>query len=444
MDDESKAYLCYPRMSSGTTVVIDSPKEYEIDKEIAGFNRTIESDSMNRTSLIDVLEIRGNISFIAPVDSANNHHYKLWNATSYIYTGSCDACWVDTGYGDELKQIDVYSEDIFGQNRTFLIFVNFFNTLYQHFSDNLVGNMVILKLLNESLLVDYADSMIMIPEKTVISELLALLLSKETKLASRVLYYPVGKKIYFENSKVGVITFRPRWIGFHKPHFLSRNPSAIAFGRFMVSKLLSRQPCGRKKIVYVSRSEKLANGRAVGNENNTISVIRDKMLQFGRQEELDIFVSPGSYLEQINFFRCAKMIIGAHGGGMSNVFWTEPSQNCSDPVEVIESICGSRSWRVQGNCPYSRTFFNILGGVPWVKYSVLVFTSQSIAPITFIPIDALAFRLDTLWGPPQRASSFLQGQAAQQNQRYSSCRNGTAGAESTSSMCSKTQIIFDY
>jgi hypothetical protein len=431
VDEGYEASACFPALTAGARVVVDGTKDFDIDKEISGLNRTIELDSINKTSLVDILEIKGNISFISPFDSANLHQYKLWNQSSYIYTGSCVACWVRTDYGDELKQIDVYAESIFGKNKSFVVFVNFFNTLYQHFSDNLVGNMVLIKLLNESLLVDYADSIILVPERTVIADMLSLLLANESSFANRILYYPVGQKIYFEDSKIGVLTFRPYWVGYQKTHFLSRNPSAVALSRLIVENLLPQQTCRSMKVVYISRSVHLANGRSVGNENDVISLIRSKMQQYSRSEEFEVFITPGSIREQIDLFRCAKVIIGAHGGGVSNAFWTRPSHNCSEPVHIVETICGSRSWKVQDHCPYSRSFFNILGGVPWVKYSMLLFTKKSSPTITFIPIEALSFSLDTIWSP-----EYVMSAIKPQQKKYMNCGN------ETEYLCSETQLSF--
>ena len=102
-----------------------------------------------------------------------------------------------------------------------------------------------------------------------------------------------------------------------------------------------------------------------------------------------------SIAEQVRAFRSATVVIGAHGGGLANIMWTNiPSTSCSDRPKVIEFLCGQASVAVQNGCPYGKTYWNLAATIPWVDYHHVLYTSNSTNKDVYIDLEALGMAMD--------------------------------------------------
>ena len=89
---------------------------------------------------------------------------------------------------------------------------------------------------------------------------------------------------------------------------------------------------GTPRFIYVSRSD--ATHRNVRNEDEVCAVLSALGFEI---------VCPGqmSFEEQVNIFSEARLIIGAHGAGMTNVLWSR----CADVVELMPSNLQDADYR---------------------------------------------------------------------------------------------------
>jgi hypothetical protein len=137
--------------------------------------------------------------------------------------------------------------------------------------------------------------------------------------------------------------------------------------------------------------------RFVMNEQAVINTIQGAMDAFNRTEILVVFDGRTSIKRAYNLFRCASVVIGPHGAGMNNIFFTKLSNKCMDPVHVVEIICGHQSISVQDACPYRRSFAIQTAILPWVQYHNIVFTPNSTQYGTYIPCATLKRLLELIF-----------------------------------------------
>mmetsp|Transcript_33006 Transcript_33006/g.45307 ORF Transcript_33006/g.45307 Transcript_33006/m.45307 type:complete len:624 (+) Transcript_33006:140-2011(+) len=76
----------------------------------------------------------------------------------------------------------------------------------------------------------------------------------------------------------------------------------------------------RKKVLYVSRE--FGSARKIENENVLIERLRKEVESMGAT--LLVHNGKESFLEQINLFRSAHLVVGPHGAGLSNLMFCSP------------------------------------------------------------------------------------------------------------------------
>ena len=145
-------------------------------------------------------------------------------------------------------------------------------------------------------------------------------------------------------------------------------------------------------LIYYSRSNnETRNGRMIssGNEIKIINLLKEYATNFN----LNFCIFNGqidgqrmSTKEQIKLFRSAQMVVGPHGGGLANIIWTDPKNEC----KICEFTSGTEktiqsSSRFGRNCNFS---YSCLPDEIF-EYSVIPFTSNSTDDIVEIDIDNL-------------------------------------------------------
>lgn len=145
-------------------------------------------------------------------------------------------------------------------------------------------------------------------------------------------------------------------------------------------------------LIYYSRSNnETRNGRMISSDNEIkiINLLKEYAINFN----LNFCIFNGqidgqrmSTKEQIKLFKSAKMVVGPHGGGLANIIWIDPKNECkiceftSGTEKTIQS--SGAFWR---NCNFS---YNLLPDEIF-KYSLIPFTSNSTDNIVEIDINNL-------------------------------------------------------
>ena len=94
-------------------------------------------------------------------------------------------------------------------------------------------------------------------------------------------------------------------------------------------------PRAGQLVVYYSRADLSRRRLPFANEALVLSTIRERMRAHARAETLVTFTGRGeTFADQFRTFSRASVVVGAHGGGMMNVVWMQPSSavvplNCS-------------------------------------------------------------------------------------------------------------------
>ena len=160
----------------------------------------------------------------------------------------------------------------------------------------------------------------------------------------------------------------------HRPHTINKQSILTA------SPMKIGNICQERYVVYYSRAPaaNMHHGRPVENNPDVVNTIQRAMDRYNRSEKLILFTGIDYTMRsQYELFRCASVVIGPHGSGLGNAMWTPHSENCQEPVHVIEVTCGSRCPDVHTSCPYNRNYFCLTGGLPWGKYHLMVLTPNS-------------------------------------------------------------------
>lgn len=160
-----------------------------------------------------------------------------------------------------------------------------------------------------------------------------------------------------------------------------------------------------KHVIFYSRggSSDTKHGRVLDPEleKEVLQHIRDKLKQYGRDEEIVIFTGQidGRTLsieEQYSLFRGASAFIGPHGSGLGgNFIWTDPfASNCEERFKILEFMPGPETPEVHAE--FAHYYGNIR---KWpFDYHTLLYTSESTPDTTYINLDYLDDGLDALWG----------------------------------------------
>jgi hypothetical protein len=105
--------------------------------------------------------------------------------------------------------------------------------------------------------------------------------------------------------------------------------------------------------------------------------------------------------KQIDLFRSANVVIGAHGGGLANLIWMtqdeeqqqqhqqdtggSPPDACPERLKVLEFITNPLTPDIQHG-KFHVTYYNLYSKVPWVEYHQLLYQPQSNHDTTFLDI----------------------------------------------------------
>jgi hypothetical protein len=167
-------------------------------------------------------------------------------------------------------------------------------------------------------------------------------------------------------------------------------------------------PILRTIIYYTRRGHSRA--MAVDQEELILQEIQHMMQRFGRTEELVLFNGQMGIADQIDLFRSASMVIGPHGGGLSNIMWMLPGDDCESRPQVLEFATSPETSTVHDNgddvSKFDISFYTLMSMVPWVQWNQLFFTPPSTHAKTYIDLhdlrQALAHMME---GTPTRANT---------------------------------------
>lgn len=167
------------------------------------------------------------------------------------------------------------------------------------------------------------------------------------------------------------------------------------------SKLLAQQP---GLILYYYRKS-ARHGRRIprAHDMDIRSEIRTSMRTTRRREILKIYTGMRGrhqmpFLEQMQIFKNASMVIGPHGGGLANILWVNLHGTSTGRPKVLEFICSTQSVQVQpnGGCPWTNTFYWLWAGAQWLDYHHLSFASNSSRRATYVDLFELRSSLHKL------------------------------------------------
>jgi hypothetical protein len=102
--------------------------------------------------------------------------------------------------------------------------------------------------------------------------------------------------------------------------------------------------------------------------------------------------------KQIDLFRSANVVIGAHGSGLATLIWMmqdedqqqqdtgeSPPDACPERLKVLEFITNPLTPDIQHGQFYV-TYYNLYSKAPWVEYHQLLYQPQSSHHTTFLDI----------------------------------------------------------
>jgi hypothetical protein len=151
---------------------------------------------------------------------------------------------------------------------------------------------------------------------------------------------------------------------------------ALEIERLQLEKQSNTTALNVRTVVFYSRtSNSTFHGRTASKEHEAyiIDIILTSMAEFKRPEQFVIFNGEDKngqtlgFQAQYDVFRSANIVIGPHGSGLANILWMQPAVKCTKAPKVLEIMCTKDTTQVQPGCP-GKTYWSLLGGVPWVKY----------------------------------------------------------------------------
>lgn len=183
------------------------------------------------------------------------------------------------------------------------------------------------------------------------------------------------------------------------PVSTARNIVILQAARDWIREVRPLKPNIPKKIIYYTR-HKLKDGIVTAEnsykramdidlELDIIRTIRRQMERFNRTEELVIFDGSLSFDEQLDLFRSATMIIGAHGGGLANILFSSlDSKSCAERTKVLEfktnHLCPDLQWGSR-----TQTFYNFYTKAAWIDYHHIHFIPPSDGKTAYIDLEEL-------------------------------------------------------
>jgi len=174
-----------------------------------------------------------------------------------------------------------------------------------------------------------------------------------------------------------------------RPRSTTRHGELLGMARDWINEVYPPLPFATrpKKVIYYKRSGGCFNGRVMDPEQELrlLSMLKSVVKIANRPEEIVIFTgSELSFLQQIDLFRSASVIIGPHGGGHANIIFSLPSdEHCESRPKILEFTTSPDTPEVQGGY-FMLSYHNLFATCPWMEYHVQFFVPPSDENVTFI------------------------------------------------------------
>jgi len=186
----------------------------------------------------------------------------------------------------------------------------------------------------------------------------------------------------------------------------------VEHGNSMVSasnQLFEMSP-QQKKIIYCMRvHESAGKGRIMDEtqEEMIVGMIRHAMMRYKRPEELVVFKGkPATFVEQVELFRSASIVIGPHGGALANlVLSPQVANSCQDRTKVIEFVTTSATPFVQNFGGCSLTYYYLFSTMPWIEMHHVFYVPPSNQTTTYIDLNAFHDALSSVMSRSPSPSS---------------------------------------
>ena len=163
-----------------------------------------------------------------------------------------------------------------------------------------------------------------------------------------------------------------------------------------------RDTNNNKKVIFYTRTGGTTR-RIVepSHEEEILSLIRSKMVQYGRNEE-DLIIYSGtdgngntlSIKEQFDIFSQADTAIGPHGSGLANIIWMDG--RCDSGTKVLEFASSERTRNIQSGSHWG--YYLLYGTMPWIDYNYMYYLEGSEENAMYIDLAVLEQTLDAMWG----------------------------------------------
>lgn len=370
-------------------MLLDENNDTLADDEFARFNRTIY-DATNLPSTLFFRVISGDVYLKRAPESPLDRISSLWNSTHFI---EGNGYFVPPSAHTRTERCAVER-----QGGSYLFFANFFYDNFPHFLvDHVPSLMVLVRVAQQGWLGPAFDgAKVLVPSDDLAMRTIAYMTRGNASAAALFEYYDMHAVNCFRDAVIGTLHYQ--WAGLKHGldiSFNTHSPYSLSVARDVIDSFRPPPPpCAERFVVLYSRAgSNVHHNRRVGNEDAAVRIVRQAMADAHVNATFRLFEGEESYEEQVELFRCADVVVGPHGAGMGNTFWISASHACADPVHVIEVVCSSRSASISGACPFRKTFFALLSGLPWVRYHALFFASGSNSSVTYLPLDALSVLL---------------------------------------------------
>jgi hypothetical protein len=161
----------------------------------------------------------------------------------------------------------------------------------------------------------------------------------------------------------------------------------------------SKATMEEKTVIYYTRNSVNAfHSRAIdqAQEKIMLKMIQDNMSKHSRPEKLVVFDGTESFEDQVAIFRSATTVIGAHGGGFANLFWTLPAASCETRPKVLEFLISPETTDVQAGM-FGKTYYKLFSTAPWLEYHHIFYVPPSNRETLFIDLGDFEDALEDMF-----------------------------------------------
>jgi len=205
-----------------------------------------------------------------------------------------------------------------------------------------------------------------------------------------------------------------------KPTVSTRHLGLYHLAREWVLKVLPPKPetLQDKTVVYYTRNSQNAfheRAMEIKQEAAMLDMIQKSLEKYNRPERLVVFSGTETFLEQIELFRSATTIIGTHGGGLANLFWTLPGKSCDTRPKVLEFLIDPETTPEVQAGGFGKTYFKLFSTCSWVEYHHVFFTPPSNHQVTYIDLEDFGLALDAIFDKSTPSNTVAEPPAASTN-----------------------------